>query len=479
MAAALNAQRSGVATTHRVLEAVVRIRVLSAHYHPLVDPDTQIFQQDLARRCATHSAVGGVAAASSRCVAAPYIDDGDHSTVSLLRLFAWGMSANISLGDSCVAIPEREEVISMWERHDDHEHCSSGEGGCSHPFFKIPFTSLRASSDSDAAKKIIDEARHAIFQQRQQHANHFSLDLQARNDMVIKATTFYASRRLHDDLFLEHFLDKRRGEVALRALLDERVVLFLDAFEGNALSSPLAATYFRSYLCRNDLDGVISFPLFSASGCDLLGSEVRHVESFSQEDLPRIRPNSMNHHGLIVNDVGLKPLMTYLCNRVLFPLASLLLPAELTCGNTLDDHHSFVVEYGGKGGDVSLDMHSDDSEVTFNVNLRNTFQGSSLRFCGMPGTETHRVHRRTYSHELGRAVVHAGALRHGALPIEAGERMNLIVWCRSSWHRQQHGRPQRFFHPQENTPDVVCLSRSHDHDYETWMRAPPSEQQAL
>ena len=48
---------------------------------------------------------------------------------------------------------------------------------------------------------------------------------------------------------------------------------------------------------------------------------------------------------------------------MLQPIARLLFPVE---GRALDRHHSFVVQYE-EGKDVGLDMHTDNSDVTFNV----------------------------------------------------------------------------------------------------------------
>lgn len=35
-----------------------------------------------------------------------------------------------------------------------------------------------------------------------------------------------------------------------------------------------------------------------------------------------------------------------------------------------------------------------------------------------------------FEHEIGTAFVHLGKHIHGARPIEEGERVNLIVWCK-------------------------------------------------
>ena len=71
------------------------------------------------------------------------------------------------------------------------------------------------------------------------------------------------------------------------------------------------------------------------------------------------------------------------------------------------------------------------------------FEGGDLYFKG----KRCRVHQRThieenehyvYKHIPGRALIHLGQHRHGAMSISGGHRMNLIVWCRSSTFRNNY-----------------------------------------
>ena len=82
-------------------------------------------------------------------------------------------------------------------------------------------------------------------------------------------------------------------------------------------------------------------------------------------------------------------------------------------------------------------MHTDDSDVTLNICLgREGFQASGLTFCGKMGKPDHRHFSHQYQHEIGRAVVHLGAQRHGADDITTGERNNLIIWNHNLGYRQ-------------------------------------------
>ena len=260
--------------------------------------------------------------------------------------------------------------------------------------------------------------------------------------------------------------------------------------------------------------GIFTFDLFTRSFCDSFVEELALYESSA---LPRRRPNTMNNYGLILNDIGMYGLMQALMLEHLAPLVRVLYWQEPVAYG-LDHHHSFIVQYqrgielntdlvenGKEGtvlaaalapvGDKGLDMHSDSSEVTVNVCLgKEGFRGGGLRFCGQAGTPDYRKLQCTLQHVIGRAVVHLGRHRHGAddlLPADssssslgaaetlspANERLNLIMWLRSSTFRAAaaygHIAPDgfpRIPEPEGFVPDVCCLSRFNDPDYDLQLR---------
>jgi hypothetical protein len=116
------------------------------------------------------------------------------------------------------------------------------------------------------------------------------------------------------------------------------------------------------------------------------------------------RPNSMNNHGLILNSIGLQKAFTRLQKDVLEKISRVAFAEE---GCELSLHHTFLVQYK-PGEDLGLDMHTDDSDVTFNVCLGREFTGASLAFCGQFGLPDHRRHKSSYSHVKGSCVVHLG-----------------------------------------------------------------------
>lgn len=234
-----------------------------------------------------------------------------------------------------------------------------------------------------------------------------------------------------------------------------------------AAAALCAAALAESHIVE-EAPGIFSFDLFTADFCELL---LREVDTFEATSLPRRRPNTMNRHGLIVNEIGMAPLLTELLRRVISPLTAAFFTNEVFAAS-LDHHHSFVVAYSrkGQGGDVGLDMHHDASEVTLNVCLGRGFRGGALRFCGRFGGAAHRANVCVLEHKPGRAFLHLGRQRHGADDIEAGERYNLIVWARSSAFRGAaafgHVPPDGYPKLDEAAePHVECLSQANDDDY--------------
>ncbi len=150
-------------------------------------------------------------------------------------------------------------------------------------------------------------------------------------------------------------------------------------------------------------------------------------------------PNSMHEHGAMLEGLGMTGVVDDLLDAA--PGLRLLLEERFADvgGKAIDAHHSYFVDYG-RGGDEDLGFHVDDSEVTLNLCLGETFSGAELV---MMGRRCDR-HRQTavmaheeleISHEPGTLVVHAGRHRHRVDPIRRGRRRNLIAWLRSSSYR--------------------------------------------
>jgi hypothetical protein len=212
---------------------------------------------------------------------------------------------------------------------------------------------------------------------------------------------------------------------------------------------------------------VYTVPLFTEEFCCFMIEEIAHFEA---SKLPKNRPNSMNNYGLLLNQIGMADFLTKLLTKVLKPLAQGLYAGNTQCAfmTDLDHHHSFVVSYR-EAQDTSLDMHTDDSDLTVNIALSDAqaFTGAALNLCGISGTRDHRKHQSAYQHVRGQALLHLGTQRHGASPLLTGERHNLIMWCKASTYRLTDiykDTRQRLPLSDENDPDPVCVSVTYDPD---------------
>lgn len=185
--------------------------------------------------------------------------------------------------------------------------------------------------------------------------------------------------------------------------------------------------------------GVFTFEMLQPRFCEMLLAEVENFERWVRETKFRImRPNTMNRFGAVLDDFGLDNMLEKLMEDFIRPISRVFF-SEVG-GSTLDSHHGFVVEYG-MDRDVDLGFHVDDSEVTLNVCLGKQFSGGELFFRGVRcekhvNTESQPEEIFDYSHAVGRAVLHRGRHRHGARATTAGQRINLLLWCRSSVFRE-------------------------------------------
>ena len=196
------------------------------------------------------------------------------------------------------------------------------------------------------------------------------------------------------------------------------------------VGKPVPEEAVRALLQPAGAPGVWRLPMFTERFCSLLLEELAHYE---QSGIPLRRPNGMNRFGAILDQLGLGPSLQHLTRRYLRPLGQLLYPWLIAAGDA-DEHYGFVVRYK-RGEDVALAEHADASVLTLNANLGIAgFSGGSLAFRGTRGVddEPRAVPPSLVDFSefaMGDAILHLGGQFHAALPIESGERVNLVVWC--------------------------------------------------
>uniref|UniRef100_A0A1A8G2W9 2-oxoglutarate and iron-dependent oxygenase domain containing 2 n=1 Tax=Nothobranchius korthausae TaxID=1143690 RepID=A0A1A8G2W9_9TELE len=177
---------------------------------------------------------------------------------------------------------------------------------------------------------------------------------------------------------------------------------------------------------------VYCLPVFEQHFCEELVEELEH---FEQSSAPKGRPNTMNHYGMLLNELGFdEGFMTPLRQQYLQPITSLLYP---DCGgHSLDSHKAFVVKYDMKE-DLDLSYHYDNAEITLNVCLGKEFTDGNLYFGDMRQVPISETECTEVEHEVTKGLLHRGQHMHGALPVSGGQRWNLVVWMRASQERNR------------------------------------------
>jgi hypothetical protein len=173
-----------------------------------------------------------------------------------------------------------------------------------------------------------------------------------------------------------------------------------------------------------------------------------HLDSITYDSgIPTRRPNAMNRHGLLLDPTvpggvgGNLPIHYFLDNLVrdfVRPLGRSFFPTF--CGNSEDDikYYAFTIRYGDDGhdplsttetgGDLELKEHSDASVISLNINLNlpdEEYTGSSIYFVQ---DDENKKERWEFNFESGTALLHRGMTRHGSIPLQSGQRNNLVIW---------------------------------------------------
>ena len=115
-------------------------------------------------------------------------------------------------------------------------------------------------------------------------------------------------------------------------------------------------------------------------------------------------------------------LYNQLLDRYMRPIGRLLFP-EIMGYDT--QTFGFSIQYE-PGVDTSLQLHSDASAVTLNINLNlldEDFTGSEVDFYDPATGKPNRL-----SFEPGTAMIHRGSIVHAAQPITSGQRTNMVLW---------------------------------------------------
>lgn len=210
-----------------------------------------------------------------------------------------------------------------------------------------------------------------------------------------------------------------------------------------------ADEFFEAIDLRQEAEGVYSFAVMAPAICDKLRAEFANYAQYRDKwtaDNGDAPPGATRERLQLV-DCGLDALEQFLFDNVGKPLAKLLFGSAGSRDDSLGDLdavHAYTIGYGvdaNKKRNVTrraLVPHVDDSEVTLNICLSDSFEGGGLRFHGKRHPEKTTLaydlpspNEATYQHKFARAVIHLGGHFHEVLDVTKGERHVLIMWMRS------------------------------------------------
>lgn len=163
-------------------------------------------------------------------------------------------------------------------------------------------------------------------------------------------------------------------------------------------------------VARLELD---SLPLLKPSFCEFLISKAVDTDGFPKRNLRTLG-------------------FGWLCD-LLLKVAS-----ANSFGHDLDFAHAYVVEYGASSDRDSLVPHTDDAEVTLNIQLSDQYEGGQLLFGGRRGDkDEYDAMQPAPPRPVGTCTFHRGRQLHAVSKVTSGTRRVLIAWTRSSSLRQK------------------------------------------
>ena len=171
---------------------------------------------------------------------------------------------------------------------------------------------------------------------------------------------------------------------------------------------------------------VYTIPVFTPSFCDSLKSHILKYRSFTST-----HGGSGNKNVDLRHVPGLSFVDSFLFEFVLKPLSVSLFPRF----GVLNWHQSYAALYQSVGEvrRTSLDLHTDDSEVTGNLCIDDDFTGGDLMISGNRGDTT--GYSDPFSLSKGVLILHKGRTFHGVEECE-GRRETIITWGRNEIWRE-------------------------------------------
>lgn len=200
------------------------------------------------------------------------------------------------------------------------------------------------------------------------------------------------------------------------------------------VKAELDASLLEDWL-EEEMFDVYSFKILSVEFCAKIRDIVRRLSSLSEGHTTYASLN-LGRRPVDLDTIGLSWVNDLVMNLVVRPISRQLF-SQTEGFDDLDWRQGYVAGYSASpsAGDATprqrLVSHTDDSEVTLNVCLADTFSGGALQFSGLRGTPEEGELVGEYAPQAGRAIIHAGRHLHAVTEVTKGDRYALIVWARS------------------------------------------------
>ena len=292
-------------------------------------------------------------------------------------------------------------------------------------------TSVASSSSSSATKSALEKARN--------------LQLPSREEMLMRAPTVYQFWDQNDKILEEAWKEWQQTDEAndLPPLDASIIHPKLRHAVDQAWEDPTQEIHLKNVL-EEVAPGVYAVQFFDMDKIRVIQA---WMDAAAKSGIPTRPPYGivLNREGFMLDPRSVGYLAApgfqsfykdILVDHYIRPLGRLFFPESI---QSKDDNTSFgfSIQYRANG-DESIRRHSDAGTVTFNINLDATksWTGSELYFWDATAGQ-----RKTVEWKPGYAMMHLGRTQHAALPIESGNRANLVIWTMGKTKTRGYGDP--------------------------------------
>mmetsp|Transcript_2423 Transcript_2423/g.16309 ORF Transcript_2423/g.16309 Transcript_2423/m.16309 type:complete len:433 (-) Transcript_2423:2409-3707(-) len=179
-------------------------------------------------------------------------------------------------------------------------------------------------------------------------------------------------------------------------------------------------------LVQEECPGVYSFPLLSCQFCHLLSADIDTIPGARRPAGMMLRPpSSMQVEGIVLDDVGMEPLLMAMLEEILEKVSNVLYGVEQ---KSIVAHHGFIL-HSGPSNCSGIPTHKDEGELTFNTCITSGFKGGELYFYTPNASNPSRVEEKVVAPVLGRCIVYPGGKQHATCQTYRGIRRSLVLWC--------------------------------------------------